>query len=148
MCKYITAAHLAKPLSCRSKLTKPQVEEASQLAAMTAGLAGILKTEHGLSDEVVNKALIEPVETGDQNMCLELQGHLHAKQAKFNVMSIHSLAALVKHREEESNGLALASAGQSADTLKILQTGMEKKEWELLKNKLDFDEAMISVRYT
>ena len=126
-------------------MTRAQVEEASQLAALTSALASTLKIEHGLSDAVINKSLVHPVENGDQNMCLELQGHLHEKLATFNVMCVHTLAELVRERHEVATCSALASSGQSADTLQILVGGMEQKEWELVKNKLDFDEATFNV---
>ena len=48
MCHHITAQHEAKPKSIRSKLTKCQVEEISQLAAMTSGLAAALEVDHAM----------------------------------------------------------------------------------------------------
>ena len=45
VCKYIVAQHMEKPSSIRSKLSKQQVEEASQLAAMTSTIASILAAE-------------------------------------------------------------------------------------------------------
>ena len=90
MCKYIVSQHEAKPAQIRSKLTKAQVEDASQLAALTSALGKTLKIDHALTDQMIKSILTQPICLAEQNLCVELQGHMHEKMATFTVMSVHT----------------------------------------------------------
>ena len=119
MCKYIVSQHDEKPAAIRSKLTKAQVEDASQLAAVTSALAGILVSEHAMSADTVHEILVGPVCAAEQTLCCELQGHMQEKLFSFNVLSVQTLAEKIRQRQECMNEAALAQSGFSPEKLKI-----------------------------
>ena len=139
MCKYIVAQFEEKPISIRTKLTRGQVEEASQLAALTSALANILHSEHAMPMECINQILLDPVCAAEPNICMELQGHLHEKLANFTLMSVLSLAEHVREREGSVNKTTLAYSGQTTEAITVAVGELEKQEWELTKGMLDYD---------
>ena len=77
MCKYIVSQHDEKPAAIRSKLSKAQVEDTSQLAAVTSALATKLEVEHAMPPNVIDALLMSPVSEANSERCLELQAHIH-----------------------------------------------------------------------
>ena len=89
----------------------------SRYAVRNPALGATHVREHALTDQMINSILIQLVCDAENNLCMELQGHMHEKMATFNVMSVRTLSEFIRQRTERVNEATLAQVGQSPENM-------------------------------
>ena len=142
MCRLMVERHDRKVPSLRQKVTKAQIEELSQVAALAVSLADIVIKEHAISPTTAQELLNQVVVDG--GVLMELQTHMHEKQATFTALDVVPLNDLVKAARQQSDTMILAQGGQAPDTMLVAAGELEDKEWALLLDKLNHDKALVT----
>ena len=56
-----------------------------------------------MTKDMIDSLFIKHIEAAEQNLCLELQGHMHEKMADFNVMKVATLADFIAQHAADVN---------------------------------------------
>ena len=142
MCRLMVERYERKLPSLRQKVTKSQIEELSQVAALAVSLADVVVKEHAISPAKAQAFLNQVV--ADDSVLMELQTHMHEKQATFTALDVVALNDLVKATRQQSDTMILAQGGQAPDTMLVAAGELEDKEWALVLDKLNHDKALVT----
>ena len=142
MCRLMVERYERKLPSLRQKVTKSQIEELSQVAALAVSLADVVVKEHAISPTKAQEFLNQVV--ADDSVLMELQTHMHEKQANFTALDVVALNDLVKATRQQSDTMILAQGGQAPDTMLVVAGELEDKEWALILDKLNHDKTSVT----
>ena len=115
------------------------------MAALATSLSNILSTEYALSDDTIKKQLLDRLVSDDALAIVELQGHLHEKQSAFTILDVSFLADAIRQHREATDSMVLAKAGLTPQIISIPAGELEKKEWDLVLEKLNHDKKQVEI---
>ena len=125
----------------RTKATKPALEEAAQVAALTLDCVEECRAQHPIHPDMIQKSFLKLYEENDLNLVAEMQGHLAEKSDTFTYMSVTAMSNLVKDHVASSNDQTAAKASFEVN---VAASDLATAEYNLILEKATHDQKLIA----
>lgn len=129
---HISHTHANTAVALRRKPTKAQVEEVSDLAAVTVNLCKEVQKMMPIKDDIMLREWLEKFAKNDPKVTTEITVALNEKSDKFHARDIPTLNSLM-------NGHSKTTPVEPGITLTVAADSVEQAEWELIEKQMAYD---------